>query len=98
MKVNQSRYGRSWGNHQFESLLTFIQDEADRKEYPKQVKRLKEAQIKCAELLIKHGCKVNDLTTGEQACSPTFFAVQSNSHDLAEFLLKKTTTIEGSTV
>lgn len=51
-----------------------MQDEADRKEYPKVLKRLKDTQIKCAELLIKNGCKVNDLTTGDQACSAVFFA------------------------
>ena len=47
------------------------------------VKQLRETQVKCAELLIKHGCKVNDLTAGERPSSVMYFAVESNSYDLA---------------
>ena len=59
------------------------------------VKQLQAAQVKCAELLIKSGCKVDDLTTGERASTALFFAVQSNSYALADFLLTKATSAAG---
>ena len=97
-KVNNNR---SLYNHNFrsESLKTHCPNaEEDAKQYPKVLKKLQGVQIKCAELLIKHGCHVDDLTEAHEEDHPRsalYFAVESNSYDLAAFLLKSTTTIEG---
>ena len=59
------------------------------------MKQLRTAQLKCAELLIKNGCKIDDLTSGENPSTAVFFAVQSNSYELADFLVNKATTLAG---
>ena len=51
----------------YNNMRSFVFED-DRKEYDQLLKSLKETQIKCAELLIKAGNKVEDLTsrnTGE---------------------------------
>ena len=52
-------------------------------------------QLKCAELLISQGCKVDDLTTGDHPSSVLFFACQSKSYGLAQSIMSKVTVISG---
>ena len=102
IKVNRNRNRYyNWHNRRYEALPGFIKDEADRKEYPKVLATLKDVQLQCAAILIKHGCSPSDLTADVDEdtppLSPVFLAVQSHSYELATKLLTMTKQIGGRT-
>lgn len=92
---NNRKWGYDRNSHMFKD---FMVDEKERKEYESFKKKLQENQVRCAQLLIQNGCDPAGVTSDEFSKSPIFFAVQSNSYELANTLLASSSQIDGKDV